>query len=1190
MAAVTARRTMGQSGQRTLHPFFGKCFNNDKVGDTTSGNLTPQETEQRKSPHTPLSASDISVAANTDSTALDNLNDCDGRGPLTGPGSNQQALGSVDTDEEQHLKRRKRRKTDDHNVFESESSACHPQLQSPVTNSLSISTPSKTPDSEVTKVDRGTEAQTAQDLSCAVSTSETPTTPPKRRTLRLNPNGKLLSSPSDCPEDDHRTTSGAKKKSRSKKKGTQKDARLSLVVSWKYGVHEESRERIGCLINDIFHGLRRHSPSISRRVQQDRPDGPLKPIHPFFLGKSKQKKASGSEQEHQSPASVVGFRQSTLPPSTTTSSYPLKNVTAIPKMLFQPAHTPSRKSSEAFEPIWPPRGLLHVRGPMTTAECNPLSQTKARYHEKKAKGSVLYIPPSESVLSLEYYDVKADIRDRILRQPKQVILRGNKLQEVTLAKLRTITGDGARPLPANGARKSKTLHPALGRLISSLPTAQSSFDKAGYDDIQWIQKYAPKCAEDVLQLGHDALKLRTWLQSHEVSSVNTGETKPPKKPRAEEEAKRKKKRKKPKDLDGFIVSSSEEEAEMVELSGPEDEGDEDELAGGVTIPHRKSVMRAVGLPGEHRRTGSKGRVANAVIISGPSGCGKTATVYAVSKELGFEVFELNAGSRRSARDIIERVGDMTQNHLVQLLDEIDKGGSLKSTAFAPDASEGQSTMNSFFKRKATSTIPRKDAGVTLKVKGEDSLKPARNQKQSLILLEEVDILFEEDKQFWSGVLALISQSKRPIVMTCNDETLLPLAEIPHHAHFRFRPPPLDLAVDYMLLVAANEGHVLERQPLSELYTVLERDLRATIMQLNFWCQMAVGSKKSGLDWLINRPRISTESPDGDSHRAVSSDTYTHGMGWYGQDTAASEPDSLKRKSRLLMDCLEQWNIGLSDWHEDKESQAFPKLFSRLDALIHASDIADVKSDLDLMCQESPHDVRKDALDVSAPRIPEKQRSNYTEGHHFLQADFKLDYTNLNAEISVCLSVLLEDCLEAASSLDDGHSITNHVLGLRDFRARQRRSLSQSEYRKAFEPLTELPEYYPSSLSGRSLSLEEAVGVLARDVAPFVRSIVSFDLRLERRRLELSGLISHGSKRIRTTRASRAALEGGDKATTRRERWFPVKLNPPQILATAGRNWQDLLLDLEDAGRPATSASGTPAEQSAACDSDSDGGI
>lgn len=199
-----------------------------------------------------------------------------------------------------------------------------------------------------------------------------------------------------------------------------------------------------------------------------------------------------------------------------------------------------------------------------------------------------------------------------------------------------------------------------------------------------------------------------------------------------------------------------------------------------------------------------------------------------------------------------------------------------------------------------------------------------------------------------------------------------------------------------------------------------------------------------------------------------------------------------------------------------------------------------------------------------------------------------DYSNLRTKIGVSLSVLLEDCLELGSSLDDAHIIIDQVI--RSSPSRTRPFMPPSEFQGAFEPLLKPIEYAAASSGRRPLSFEHGIGVTAEDVAPYVRAIITYDAHLERRRLELSGLISQGSKRMRTTRASRAALEGGSKATTRRERWFSGRLNPARVLATGGKDWQDLVLG-QDGGRARDMSPGSSAgRESRGSESGSEGGI
>ena len=44
-------------------------------------------------------------------------------------------------------------------------------------------------------------------------------------------------------------------------------------------------------------------------------------------------------------------------------------------------------------------------------------------------------------------------------------------------------------------------------------------------------------------------------------------------------------------------------------------------------------------------------------------------------------------------------------------------------------------------------------------------------RKGLICFEEVDVLYEEDKSFWSGVNNLVEKSRRPVILTCNGNCL-----------------------------------------------------------------------------------------------------------------------------------------------------------------------------------------------------------------------------------------------------------------------------------------------------------------------------------------------------------------------------------------------------------------------------------
>ncbi len=67
----------------------------------------------------------------------------------------------------------------------------------------------------------------------------------------------------------------------------------------------------------------------------------------------------------------------------------------------------------------------------------------------------------------------------------------------------------------------------------------------------------------------------------------------------------------------------------------------------------------------------------ALLLYGPSGVGKTSSVYAISKELGYELIEVNASDSRNKDQIMEKVGSAAKQYSlfgsskIILIDEID---------------------------------------------------------------------------------------------------------------------------------------------------------------------------------------------------------------------------------------------------------------------------------------------------------------------------------------------------------------------------------------------------------------------------------------------------------------------------------------------------------------------------------------
>lgn len=998
---------------------------------------------------------------------------------------------------------------------------------------------------------------------------------PPKKMLQFNPKTGTIGSPpkpkepksskkqikaEDTPEDTITPTRIGKRRSK-------------RIATINYGLDDASRIRIGAKIDSILNDPATASPKRKTRPKtfprglkkagntsaKISEETPRKDTHPFFTGKAKKATAetAPANEDVKMKAAPASTRPRIFSSTPCSPRKPRPAVSSAPLPQFG-VKSLGLRIPGACHPAWPSKGMVHVRG--SDDALVPSYPAEQEMAGRKSKGNTTQITAKENLLNnfvagLDLPKVLNAIRNTDtenfrpppaeLRLPEKHFESSVKLEKRVLREVKNAK------------------HPALAQLRNSLVNCLSAFDRYTCESACWTQKYTPRSAAEVLQYGKEAFLLRDWLEAMKVLSVDTGEVKvkavkPPKKKRK-------------KNKDDFIVDSDEEANNMDEVSDPEEDWS----------PDRRGVKKTVIRIGDNAAKDSKhpGRLTNTVVISGPHGCGKTSTVYAIAKELDFEVFEINSGSRRSGKDILEKIGDMTRNHLVQHDQTEASAAAIDEEEVAEDIKSGkQATMNSFFKPKAAPQPakpkhkPDKDTPVPIKT--ESKKVSPKNQKQSLILLDEVDILYEEDKQFWNTVITLIAQSKRPFIMTCNDENLVPLQALSLHGIFRFSAPPTDLAVDRLIMIAACEGHALRRDAIAALYEARQQDLRACLMDLNCWCQVAVGASRGGIDWLLPRwPKGCDIDEDGNVVRVISQDTYVEGMGWLGHDFLSQRAERESTEQELLQEVNEFWQMDLANWHDSLELQSWAGASNdtqdRMSLLKSYDDFTDAMSLADLAAK--PFDTSlQEPIDCTLPEMTPKAREDYIFGRQLLDAPVWSTFDPLATSLPITLKCLARKDLQASlpgrpsqlNALDESSVISKirrHASG-----CLTKPALTRDDFSVAFDVLAVSEKEANSTSNYLDPSVFDGTFQnIAVDVAPYVRNIVAFEKELQRQRQKLSGLLSQGgTKRARKTRAAHAALEGGSRSTVRREKWFDAILNGFLVMHTAGEGWADVVEENE----------------------------
>ncbi|XWS25152.1 hypothetical protein CRYUN_Cryun27aG0046100 [Craigia yunnanensis] len=233
---------------------------------------------------------------------------------------------------------------------------------------------------------------------------------------------------------------------------------------------------------------------------------------------------------------------------------------------------------------------------------------------------------------------------------------------------------------------------------------------------------------------------------------------------------------------------------------------------------------------------------NVLLVTGPIGSGKSAAIHACAKEQGFKVLESNASDYRNGAVVKQKFGEALESHCLtgSLENPVDSLSKHVMKSAGPLAN-GEAVQE--FDNEVIELISISDEEDSFGAHGASGKRFCNDSEtgfgqakvKPLILFEDVDISFPEDRGFVSAIQQIAEKAKGPVILTSNSNNIV-LPDNLDRLELCFTMPSQEELFHHLYMVCAAEKATIQPHLLEQLIKCCQGDIRKTIMHLQFWRQ------------------------------------------------------------------------------------------------------------------------------------------------------------------------------------------------------------------------------------------------------------------------------------------------------------------------------------------------------------------